>query len=543
MPVKINSDKKNGQEDVYGNTLKNIYAPKTPRVPFHYVPNLYGGYRKNFTQRGLLGGVTYNMLRMLARRSGILSSILARRTMQFTRISHRYKRDGDVGFKVCHEEEWNPGFIVPEEFKKYSEMLTKMFEYPFPEPTKIVEPNMASFATKWIRSLLVINRPAIELILNRRRQPVQFSMIDGANIYPTFDIIRQYMWKQGQKIATPMDFLLNTGAYKDTIQQYAESERVDIDERTEYIYIVDGRPLTGYRWDELLLMPIQSSDEYDDVGFPPSQTELALAYVVGEVMAQAWNLKWFDTGAVLDTILAFTGHFQDEDMIDFAEIIRQNHTGLSGAHGVPLINMQPGSDVKAVNIKAARTDMSFDNYLSYIVSGICNIFGMPPEEINYAGRARSDNSTLFGDKGKEIREQKEEGLLAACQHFKNTMDVIVKRHHPLLCFEWIGLDNSAEDRRRKKITEDKDILSIRERRVRLGMVPVPDNMTDEDVDIFENQIWASRKAAGEMQEQQEKMREHQQSMASISQGSVPEQGGEPEGEPEEGVYPEGEEEE
>jgi hypothetical protein len=220
-------------------------------------------------------------------------------------------------------------------------------------------------------------------------------------------------------------------------------------------------------------------------------------------MAFAYNMRYFEAGAMLDTILAFEGGgYQDTEIKAFIETIKANHIGVAGSHGVPVLNLKNGGKLQAINVKQSRQDMSFDSFLSYIISGVASIYGMPAEEINYASRARTDTAGLFqGDKGKQVEMNREQGFLARANHLKQTMDIIVKRHDPELEFMWKGVDNTAEDRRRKKAIEDKSILSVRERRTKLGYKPVPYNMTDNDVDQREDPIWSQ----GRQMQQQEKM--------------------------------------
>ena len=494
--------------------IGRMIIPQTPRVPLDYYPTMHGAYTKDSMKRRLFTGISQPMLRAVSRRSGLISAIISRRIYQYLRISKKWKFDGDVGFKVRHEQHHDPEFEVPEEKKKLAEALERIICKPWVEPSRQIEPMFSSFASKWIQALTIINRPAIELGLNKKRQPVAFAHIDGANIYPTFQIIKQYMQKSssGQPDAL-LHMAPNSIEYKQSLQKYADDNEINVDETVEYLYVVRGRPYKGYRHDELLLLPFAPTDEYEDLGYPPSAVERALVYIVGEIMAWSYNIKFFEVGAMLDTILGFRGNFEDEHIKEFIDIVRQNHTGLAGAHTIPVVNLRQGGDIVATNIKQPRNDMSFRDLMEYTIAGACNIFGMPPEAINFASRGREHRPVINNDRGRDVRENKEEGLIATANHLKATMDEIIKRHDPDLCFEWIGLDNTAEDRRRKKIAEDRPILTIREQRLKSGYKPVPDDMTDEDVDLIDNQAWlqkAQSDRSKEMMEKQQAMMQQQQ---------------------------------
>lgn len=496
-----------------GNLLKEIILPKAPRLPTRQFPTYHGAYPKNFAQNNGLLAITDNMLRVIAKRSGLLSAILARRDYQFNRVAKLYKIEGDTGFKVVHEREHDKDFNVPEQLKELCRMLEQKIARPWPEPTRLIEPTFSTFCSKWIKSTLIINRPAIELGLDSKRIPQNFSLIDGANIYPTFEILKDYVKTNLKQDDTGLK--RNSAYYREILQKFAEDQKISIDESTEYLYIADGIVQAGYKYDELLLFQMMPSDDYLDIGYPPSCVEKSLNYIAGEIAAMSYTMKYFDMGAMIDTILAFQGNYTDEEIEIFKSVIQQNHSGINGAHTLPLLNMRPNTEIKPIQVKDTMQDMRFTQWLIQTTSGVCNIFGMPPEEINFASNARTDSAGLFqGDKGKQVEMNREEGFLACCNHLKQTLDFIIKRHHPDLCFEWQGIDNSAEDRRRRKLQEDKEILTVRERRVKAGYEPVAQNMKDEDVDMIENNVWLQSK---QLQMQKEMAKKQQAEAQKVQQ--------------------------
>lgn len=500
------------------NNLQNITIPKTNQMTnMSTAGTMFGGYSKNYAGNYGGFGITFNMLRRISRRSGLITSVNSRRLYQFNRIAKRHKKDGDVGYRVVHENEYDRNFKVPEGFDNLCRTIENtMLRTPWREPTSLIEPTFTSFISKWILSVLEINRPAIELGLNAQRKPVSFALLDGANVYNTFDIIKNfYQTENNPKKGTILQ--RNSNQYDSLVQRYADKNRINLDSRDQYIYILQGRPLTSYTHDELLLHPMFPTDRWDEKGYPPSCLELALYFVAGEIMSVSYNMKYFQVGSMIDTILGFKGNFSDEDISFLKEIFEQNHTGVSGAHRLPLVNLKQQGDIQAVQLKQNRSDMSFGEFLTYLISGISSIYGVPPESLNMSSKARSDiNGVFTADKSKEIELSREEGFLSCANHFSDTMDLILKRIDPDLCFEWQGVDNSAEDRRRKKILEDKDTLTIREIRRRRGDDDVPENMSDEDVDIIPNQVWLARKGASEAKEAQEKMAQQQQEQQSQS---------------------------
>jgi len=145
--------------------------------------------------------------------------------------------------------------------------------------------------------------------------------------------------------------------------------------------------------------------------------------------------------------------------------------------------------------------------MNLVTALACACFGMPPEEINVRPAAGGNKYLFEGSRNQQIQESKEEGLYAIRYHLKTVMDMIIKRIHPELTFEWFGLSGD-EDRIRKESAQ-KELreggITKREYRLMTGKPAVPKGMKDADVDIFQYQAWLARKTADDQAEQQKQM--------------------------------------
>lgn len=422
-------------------------SPQAPRLPEQSMSSTaqFGGYQKGFTSRmGFRGTLSFSVLRQTAERSMLISAVVSTRKHQavrYARVAQRSKK-GEVGFRVCHAREHERDFQVPEGYKWLCRQVEGMLAKPWRiywDEGKVfrdVEPTMASFLSKACEDTLVLNRPAVELGLDANRVPRAFGAIDGANVIPTFAALK-YLTAINRDM--PRDYADKWTSYKQTMQMIGDKYKVDLDERTEYLYMLQGRPTAGFKSSDLIVAPFLPTTNVALTGYPKSLVESSIWAVLAEIMAMTGNSRYFEFGSMAETLIAIKGQYQDKHIKDIESILQGNVSGVSGMFRVPIIALPGGKDdLDVIQVKQNHKDMLFDVYIQKLTNLVCAVFRMHPSEINEAPRAGDNSGGLTqASQKQQINMAQEQGLEALLEHFKlHIFDPMLERIDPHLRLEW-----------------------------------------------------------------------------------------------------------
>lgn len=490
-------------------------APRLPEQAMQY-GSMFGGYPKGYTNRmGSKGSLSYFVLRQVAQRSPLLSAIVSRRLFQTTRharIASKSKKT-EVGMNVVHRRQHDKDFTVPEGFKNLCREAEQMMMKPWRifwdqgRVFKDVEPNLAGFISKVTEDLLVINRPVVELGLDPLKVPRAFGAIDGANVIPTFSALK-YLTSINRDI--PKGWEESYGAYSRTMQQLADRYKVDMDDRTEYIYLLGGRPVAGFRSDEIIIGHQFPTSDVRQAGYPPSLAERAIFIILAEIMAMTSNSRYFEFGSMAEVLVTIKGNQNDKHVSDLHHILKGNMSGVSGMYRLPLIATPGGKDdIEVVPIKQNHKDMLFDVYIQKLTNLACAVFSMHPSEINEAARA-GDNSGSINQPSqtKQINMAQEQGLESTLEHLKTTIfDPILERIDADLVLEW---DYGANEQEQVTVTNlYATFTTVDERRQMMGLDPLG---PEKGGDVVDNQF---------IQQREQRELEQQQLAAQGAQAGAP----------------------
>lgn len=422
-------------------------APQAPRLPEQSLSSAqyFGGYQKGFTSRmGFRGTLSFSVLRQTAERSMLLSAVVSTRKHQavrYGRVAQRSKK-GEVGFRVCHAREHERDFTVPDGYQWLCRQAESMLSKPwriFWDEGKVfrdVEPTMSSFLSKATEDTLVLNRPAVELGLDSNKVPRAFGAIDGANVIPTFAALK-YLTAINRDM--PRDYAEKWTSYKQTMQMIGDKYKVDLDERTEFVYMLQGRPTAGFKSSDLIVAPFLPTSNVALTGYPKSMTECSIWAVLAEIMAMTGNSRYFEFGSMAETLIAIKGQYQDKHIKDIESILQGNVSGVSGMFRVPIIALPGGKDdLDVIQVKQNHKDMLFDVYIQKLTNLVCAVFRMHPSEINEAPRAGDNSGSLTqASQKQQINMAQEQGLEALLEHYKqHIFDPILERIDPHLRLEW-----------------------------------------------------------------------------------------------------------
>lgn len=493
----------------FGDVLQALalgVAPQAPRLPEQSLSStsMFGGYQKGFTSKGgFRGGMSFSVLRQVAKRSMLMAAILSTRKHQhvrYARVAQRSKK-GEVGFRCGHAREHERDFQVPPGYSDLCRQAEQMLSKPwrvFWDEGKVfrdVEPTMASFLSKIGEDTMVLNRPSVELGLDANRVPRAFGAIDGANVIPTFAALK-YLTAINRDM--PRDYSEKWTSYKQTMQMIGDRYKVDLDERTEHIYMLQGRPTAGFRASELIVAPFLPTTDVMKAGYPESMVELAVYAILAEIMAMTGNSRYFEFGSMAETLIAVKGDYKDEHIKGIESILQGNVSGVQGMFRVPLIALPGGKDdLEVIQVKQNHKDMLFDVYIQKLTNIACAVFRMHPSEINEAPRAGDNAGSLQqASQQKQINMAQEQGLEALLEHYKSHIfDPILERIDPNLRLEW---DYGKQEADQLAIVNQYGMFAkVNEQRTMMGL----DELDGEEGEAINNPAILAQQQAKQQSEQ------------------------------------------
>ena len=128
-------------------------------------------------------------------------------------------------------------------------------------------------------------------------------------------------------------------------------------------------------------------DPINDV-YGLSPLEAIRLSVVADFSAQQYNIAFFQNAGVTGTIISIASASQD-DMDRTREYLREQYTGLGGAHKILVIDSNSHSVHKAV---ATHTDMNFLEGRRFLLQEILAVLDVPPAKIGIMETANRSNS-------------------------------------------------------------------------------------------------------------------------------------------------------
>jgi hypothetical protein len=241
------------------------------------------------------------------------------------------------------------------------------------------------------------------------------------------------------------------------------------------VQTVEGRLSTTYTLDQLVYEVRNPRTDVRLAGYGLGETELLVRVVTGFLNAMTYNLNGFDQNAIPKGILQITGDYNTEDLAGFKRYWNMMVKGINNAWTLPvLVSEDANSKVTFEKFNADYDEMMFSKWMTFLVSIMCAIYGMGPDEINFESFAASKSSLSGSDTESKLEDSKDKGLRPLMSFYETMIsDFLIGEFGDKYCWRWVGLD---EDDPKQAWEEEKLALTWGELRARRGdeVNPNPD---------------------------------------------------------------------
>ena len=388
--------------------------------------------------------LSFDSLRRMVDRTPVLGAAVFTRIRQIQRFC-RPEHGDDPGFRIRHRD---PDHEPDGDEKTSIEALTKFlsncgWEWNPRRRKAMRRDNFAHFMSKLVRDSLTLDALSIET-------------------------------EQRNDKAKGIDGLYAVDG--STIRLCTE-EGYEGDDAVFALQVAQGQIATAYTYEDLIYEPRNVRTDILSGGYGLSEVELMVQVVTGFLNAMSYNIAGFDRNQIPKGMLHLSGNFAERDLNSFKRYWNSMVTGVNNAWTLPvMVSQDQESKAAFERFGVDHDEMAFSRWMTFLVSMICALFGMAPEEINFESFAANKSSLSGSDTNEKLTSSRDNGLLTLLAYFESTFtDFIVADFSDKYLFEWTGL--KQED---PAVTNDwrKLTLTLNEGRQSLNLDPLDGALGD-----------------------------------------------------------------
>jgi hypothetical protein len=400
--------------------------------------NGYGEWRERWT------GPSFDMLRVMADQTPVLGAVIFTRIRQVQRFC-RPAGNGGPGFQIALRDQ---NAKMGKKEQETSALLESFFtnsgwEKNPRERSRLRRDNFSGFMSKLVRDSLVLDSAPIETQYKRDKTLGMDGMyaVDGATIR-----------------------LAEESGYRGEDEIFA-------------LQVIEGNIRAAYGYNDLIYVPRNPRTDVLVGGYGLSEIELLVKTVTGYLNAFTYNTKYFDSNAIPKGMLHLAGNYDQADLNSFKRYWNAMVKGINNAWTMPImVSKDMESKASFENFGVDVNEIMFAKWMEFLTSIICAIYGMAPEEINFASFSSGSSPLSGSDTEEKLVNSKDKGFRPLLSYFEDLFtDYIVSDFGDKYVFRWAGLD---EDDAATAWDKKKTTLTFNEARKEQGHDPIKEDWAD-----------------------------------------------------------------
>lgn len=406
-----------------------------------------GGHLNHWVEK--MSPYGFTALKMMVESCPILNAAIITRIRQLNSMSCIYDSQDEhpLGF-VCIPKEKKVGDKLTDEERKIAQDIQAFImncgDEPDPRKRKWIKhrDNMSTFIGKLVRDTLSCDAAPIE---------TEFTQ-DGSKISGIYNI--------------PCETI-----------RIAHEEGYLGDDRIVALQIFNDMVCSFYTPNDIIYEVRNPRTDIHTSRYGYGETEMVVRLVTGFLNALTYNQAFFDRNNIPRGILTVFGNFDQPQLNDFKRMWNVSLSGPAQRWRLPVF-VSPNKEASSTftKIDADVNEMMFAKWMTFLISIVCAIYGLSPEEINADSFTSRSGSALSGqDTTEKLAEAKDKGLEPLASHIEGIYnEFIIPVYNDKFIMRYMGLH--PEDR--ANIFEMKKlVLTVNEGRHMLGA----DEMEDPDL--------------------------------------------------------------
>lgn len=375
------------------------------------------------------GAFSFDAMRALVGQVPVLNSVIMTRQRQVQRFCRPQQNGKGPGFKIAlKDKDAHAGTEEQQSIIQLQDFFTHCgWERRPRQRMRLRRDDFASFMAKLVRESLTMDSMPIETEWKRDRSLGLDGMyaVDGATI--------RLCAEQG---------------YRGDDEIYA-------------LQLVQGQIRAAYTYDDLIYVPRNPCADVLSGGYGIAETELLVRVVTGFLNAFTYNTKYFDSNSIPKGVLNLYGNFSPEDINGFKRHWNAMVKGINNTWALPVMVSKDGeSKASFENFGVEIQDAMFTKWMTFLVSIICAVYGIAPDEINFESFTNGTSSLSGSDTEEKLVNSKDKGLRPLLSYFENLFsDYVVAEYGDKYVFRFTGLDEedpkSVFERQKLTMTWDE----------------------------------------------------------------------------------------
>lgn len=360
------------------------------------------------------GAFSFESMRQMVYQTPVLSSVLLTRQRQVQRFCRPQENGKGPGFKIAlRDRAAHAGRDETQSMQMLQDFFTHCGWEKNPRARqRLRRDDFTSFMGKLVRETLTMDSMPIETEFKRDRSMGLDGMyaVDGASIR-----------------------LCNEQGYRGDDEIFA-------------LQVVQGRITAAYTYEDLIYVPRNPLADIASGGYGMSETELLVRTVTGFLNAFTYNTKYFDSNQIPKGLLHLSGNYSDGDLTAFKRMWNSMVRGVNNAWALPvMVSKDQESKAEFQNFGVEVNEMLFGKWISFLVSMICAVYGMAPDEINFESFTTGTSSLSGSDTEEKLINSKDKGLRPLLSYYENLFtDYVVSEYGDKYVFRWTGLDEEDQ---------------------------------------------------------------------------------------------------
>ncbi len=428
-----------------------------------------------FKTKNASWALSYQLLRKISYRNGVIASIINTRINQCGLFSTPYVMPND-----------RIGYTIQPKSRKYQFMLKQA------DPNKKV-PNMTTEEVQTIMEIseFIENCGSAETRLkDPQRDTFGTFLRKITRDSLTFDQLCFEIVKDPNTGKPSAFYAVDSGTIR------LSDPKTRIEKGIYYVQFIDGNLYTAYGYDEMAFAVRNPTTDIKANGYGISEIEMALNYISAQIYGEEYNKKFFTQGSTPKGIINIKGgNVPREELDAFRRAWHAQITGVANAWKTPILASESGVDW--INLGQTNRDMEFGRWLEYLVNITCGVYQIDPVEINFAnkggvsgqGRPMNDSSAI-----EKIKFSKDKGLVPLLRFIEQTINryIVMPLTDGKFEFAFQGYTDLIEEQKIRLEKQEVEYLkTVNEIRSQYGYKELPEG------DIILNPVYAQAKMAAD----------------------------------------------
>lgn len=390
------------------------------------------------------GILSYSMMRSMVERTPVLSAAIMTRVRQARRFCQVAQDDGEPGFRVQHRDKNHE----PDKTEEQSIALLQNFLMNSGwEANPFKRDALGRFAfgdmmAQLVEDSLTLDSCAIEIEYRQdKRSADGLYVVDGSTI------------------------------------RLCSEEGYDGDDSIYAVQVINGNVATGYAREDLICRPRNPVSSIFRGGYGKSEVELMVEVVTGFLNAMTLNIAGFNQNEVPPGLLLLSGNFGQDDLDAFRRYLNNMMAGPKNRFRLPFMSSKDQEAAASfVKLGDEFNEMYFSKWMTFLVSIICALFGMSPDEINFEAFSAGRSSLSGSDTAEKLADSKDKGLRPLLSYFEQLLSTyIIQPFSEKYVFAWTGLEERDEEKQHEL---NKLAWTFNEVRQNQGLDPIDGPLGD-----------------------------------------------------------------